>query len=93
VPTILALCLMHKALSSSCPASQVLGQGAVHASFAAYTGFSVSMLKTHFVLLPTRYLNKARGCCFGYTPYGELRYSIARNFWEFLLECGSAGAW
>ncbi|KIZ06380.1 hypothetical protein MNEG_1567, partial [Monoraphidium neglectum] len=44
---------------------KVLGQGAVHASFAAYTGFSVSMLKTHFVLLPTRYLNKARRCCFG----------------------------
>ncbi|KAI8462809.1 MAG: phosphofructokinase domain-containing protein [Monoraphidium minutum] len=37
---------------------KVLGQGAVHASFAAYTGFSVSQLKTHYVLLPTRSLNK-----------------------------------
>ena len=37
---------------------QTLGQGAVHASFAAYTAFSVSMLKTHFVLLPTQCLNK-----------------------------------
>lgn len=39
---------------------KTLGQGAVHASFAGYTGFSVSMLKTHFVILPTHCLNKVR---------------------------------
>lgn len=31
---------------------QVLGQGAVHGAFAAYTGFTVGLVNTHYVYLP-----------------------------------------
>jgi 6-phosphofructokinase 1 len=31
---------------------KVLGQGAVHGAFAAYTGFTVGLVNTHYVYLP-----------------------------------------